>query len=115
MRPARWVPFKLIGPVLNELSEMEQLGLIVKVSDPTDWVSPMVVARKSNGDIRISLDPADLNVAIKRQNYQGPSAQEIFAQIVKVKYFLILDPTAGFLQVPLATESTSLTSMAKPF
>ena len=69
VRPARRIPFKLRDPVLNKLTEMEQLGLIVKVSDPTDWVSPMVVARKSNGDIRICLDPANLNGAIKRQHY----------------------------------------------
>ncbi len=66
VRPARRIPFKLRDPVFNKLSEMEQLGLIVKVNDPTDWVSPVVVARKSNGDMRICLDPVDLNVAIKR-------------------------------------------------
>ncbi|KAI9565214.1 putative uncharacterized protein K02A2.6-like [Daphnia sinensis] len=77
--------------------------------------SPMVVARNSNGDIRICLDPADLSVAIKRQHYQVPSAQEIFARIGKAKYFSTLDATAGFLQVPLAAESTSLTTMATPF
>lgn len=100
VRPARRIPFKLRDPVLEKLSEMEQLGLIVKVSDPTDWVSPMVVARKSNGDIRICLDPADLNGAIKRQHYQVPSAQEIFSRIEKAKYFSTLDATSGFLQVP---------------
>jgi hypothetical protein len=115
LRPARRILFKLRDPVLNKLTEMEQLGLIVKVSDPTDWVSPMVVARKSNGDIRICLDPADLNGAIKRQHYQVPSAQEIFSRIGKAKYFSTLDATSGFLQVPLADESTSLTTMATPF
>ncbi|KZS05511.1 Uncharacterized protein APZ42_031277 [Daphnia magna] len=115
VHPARRIPFKLRGPVLDKLSEMEQLGLIVKVSDLTDWVSPMVVARKSNGDIRICLDPADLNGAIKRQHYQVPSAQEIFSRNGKAKYFSTLDATSGFLQVPLGDESTSLTTMATPF
>lgn len=99
-RPARRIPFKLSDPVLNKLNEMEKLGLIAKVSDPTDWVSPMVVARKSNGDIRICLDPSDLNLAIKRQHYQIPSAQEIFSRIGKAKYFSTLDATSEFLQVP---------------
>jgi hypothetical protein len=94
---------------------MEQLGLITKVSHPTDWVSTMVVARKSNGDIRICIDPAYLNKAIKRQHYEIPSAQEIFSRIGKAKYFSTLDATSRFLQVPLAEESTSLTTMATPF
>lgn len=97
VHPARRLPFKLRDPVLNKLSEKEQLELIVKVNDPTDWVSLMVVARKSNGDIRICLDPADLNVAIKRQHYQVPSEQEIFSRIGKAAYFSTLDATAGFL------------------
>jgi hypothetical protein len=97
--PARRLPFKLSDPVLNKLNEMEQSGLITKMSHPTDWVSTMVVARKSNGDIRICLDPADLNMAIKRQHYQIPSAQEIFSRIGKAKYFSTLDATSVFLQV----------------
>jgi hypothetical protein len=115
VRLARRIPFKPSDPVLEKLSEMEQLGLIVKVSDPTDWVSPMVVARKSNGEIRICLDPADLNGAIKRQHYQVPSAQKIVSRIGKAKYFSTLDATSGFLQVLLADQSTSLTTMATPF
>jgi hypothetical protein len=109
------VEFKLSDPVLNKLNEMEQMGLIAKVSHPTDWVSTMVVARKSNGDIRICLDPADLNMAIKRQHYQMPSAQEIFSRIGKAKYFSTLDATSGFLQVPLAEDSIFLTTLATPF
>ena len=42
-------------------------------------------------------------------------AQEIFSRIGKAKYFSTLDATSGFLQVPLADESTSLTTMATPF
>jgi hypothetical protein len=59
---------------------MEDLNLIEKVSEPTEWVSPMVVARKSNGDIRICLDPYDLNKAVKRQHFRWPK-----------KYFQELD------------------------
>ncbi|XP_057380138.1 uncharacterized protein K02A2.6-like [Daphnia carinata] len=115
VRPARRIPFKIRSAVLNKLSEMENLRLIQKVSEPTEWVSPMVVARKSNGDIRICLDPYDLNKAIKRQHFQVPSAQEIFSRIGKARYFSTLDATSGFLQVQLTEESTFLTTMATPF
>lgn len=94
---------------------MGKLVLILKVNDPTVWVNPMVVARKSNGDIGICLDPADLNVVIKRQHYQVPSTQEIFSRIGKAVYLSTLDATAGFLQVPLVAETISLTTIATPF
>ena len=51
-------------------------------------------------------------MAIKRQHYQIPSAQEFFSRIGKAKYFSTYDATSGFLQVPLAEDSTSLTTMA---
>ena len=115
IRPARRISFKIRNPVLAKLNEMEDLKLIEKVSDPTEWVSPMVVARKSNGDIRICLDPNDLNKAVKRQHFQVPSAQEIFSRIGRAQYFYTLDATSVFLQVQLTEESTFLTTMATPF
>ena len=39
-------------------------------------------------------------MAIKRQRYKIPSAQEIFSRIGKAKYFSTLDAKSGFLQVP---------------
>ena len=37
----------------NELDRLNQLDIIEKVDGPTDWVSPVVIAPKKNGDIRI--------------------------------------------------------------
>ena len=50
----------------NHLAELEEKGVIEKVQEPTDWVSSIVVARKSNGNIRLCLDPRPLNKALKR-------------------------------------------------
>ena len=35
--------------------------MIEKVDEPTDWVSSIVFSRKSNGKLRICLDPKDLH------------------------------------------------------
>ena len=37
-----------------------KLGVIHRVDYPTEWVS-MVMTQKPNGDLRICLDPKDLN------------------------------------------------------
>ena len=39
------------------------------VTDATDLVSSIVVVQKPNGQIRLCLDPKDLNVAIRREYY----------------------------------------------
>ena len=53
---ARRVPVPLLPKVKNELERMENAGVIQKISEPTEWYSPIVVDPKSNGQIRICVD-----------------------------------------------------------
>ncbi len=94
---------------------MGKSELVCKVTEPTDWVNPMLVIPKVDGDVRICLDPVDLNKEVKRQHCPVPTAQELFARIGKVKYFSTLDATSGFLQIPLTEESSYMTTFATPF
>ena len=43
--------------------------MIRLVTEPADWVSSIVLVDKANVDIRIPLDPKDLNQAIKWQQH----------------------------------------------
>ena len=47
----------------DELKKMEETGVIIKVTEPTDWVSSLVVVEKPKGKLRVCLDPRDLNAA----------------------------------------------------
>lgn len=40
---------------------MEKLGIIEKQYDLTPWVSDMATALKSNGEMRLCIDPQHLN------------------------------------------------------
>jgi hypothetical protein len=75
----------------------------------------MLAVQKLGGDVRICLDPLNLNKVIKRQHYPLPTAQELFDRIGKAKFFSTLDAMSGFLQVPLSEDSSSLTTFATPF
>lgn len=44
---------------------MEQMGVITRQVEPTDWVNSMVTVVKLK-KIRICMDPQDLNEAIKK-------------------------------------------------
>lgn len=93
---------------------MENLSFIRKVTEPTEWVNPIVVVQKEGKDVRICLSPVDLNKEIRRQHYPVPTAQESFARIGKAKFFSTLDATSGFLQIPLTDEASFTTTFATP-
>ena len=66
---------------------MGKSEVIIKEDEPTSWVSPIVVVTKKNGNLRVCLDPRDLNRAIKREHYKLPTRDEIHAKFKGAKYF----------------------------
>ena len=56
---------------------MEQQGVIITVEEPTQWVNSQLVNKSRNGDLRICIDPCDLDKAIKSEHYQLPIQQRI--------------------------------------
>jgi len=61
-----------------KLQKLTEQKVILKVDYPTDWVSNIVIVKKAEtNDIRICLDPSDLNKAIKRPIYPLPTLEQI--------------------------------------
>ena len=68
VHPPRKVPVSLKDKIKDELDRMEQTGVIVRQTEPTDWVNSMVAVVKPN-KIRICIDPRDLNKAISKRTF----------------------------------------------
>lgn len=83
--------------VQDEIKRMEQLGIVEKVREPTNWVNSMVVATKPNGKLQICIDPRDLNKAIKCEHYQMKTIEEVITQMPNAQVFSVLDTSSGFL------------------
>lgn len=116
VRPARNVPIALKPKVKEALDNMVDRGIIAPVTEPTEWVSGLVVTRKKNtDDIRICIDPGDLNKAIKRPHHPLKTIEQIAAQIPGSKYFTVVDAKEAFYHIPLESKSSYLTSFATPF
>ena len=111
----RKIPFALRNKLKVELDRMERLGVISKVNGPTDWVSNLVLVEKSSGQLRVCLDPRDLNKAIKRHHYQLPTAEDIIARTAGAKYFSKLDASSGYWQLLLDEQSSKLLTFHTPF
>lgn len=113
--PARRVPHALRGPLKAELDRMVAGGIIAKVQEPTDWVSPLVVVRKKTGKIRVCMDPKHVNAALKREHFQLPRREDIEAELADAKYFSKLDANNGFHQIPLDNYTSKICTFATPF
>ena len=50
------VPFSVKDKVTAKVNELLEKDIIEKVEGPTVWVSPVVVAPKPSGDIRLSVE-----------------------------------------------------------
>lgn len=111
----RKIPFPIHDKVKEELDRMEKLNVIVKVTEPTDWVNSLVVVPKKNGQIRLCMDPRDLNRAIKRQHYMIPTREEVMSKFAGAKYFSKLDASSGFWNIKLEDESSYLCTFNTPF
>ena len=64
---SRRVAIPLLKSVKQELQRMENLGVIVKVEQPTEWYVGMVVVPKPNGKVRICVDLTKLNESVQRE------------------------------------------------
>ena len=95
----RRVPIPLLPKVQAELERMEELGVISKVDEPTDWCSGMVVVPKPGGGVRICVDLTKLNRFVKRERHLLPSVDHVLAQVGDAKVFSKLDANSGFWQI----------------
>uniref|UniRef100_A0AAV2MKI3 ribonuclease H n=1 Tax=Knipowitschia caucasica TaxID=637954 RepID=A0AAV2MKI3_KNICA len=107
---ARRVPLPRLSKVQAELQRMEEHGVIVKVTQPTEWCAPMVPVLKPSGAVRICVGLQKLNENLKRETYQLPTTDETLAKLAGSTVFTSLDAASGFWQIPLHEESRILTT-----
>ncbi|GFN96971.1 hypothetical protein PoB_002347700 [Plakobranchus ocellatus] len=94
---------------------MESLNVIQKETEPIDWVNSIAFSRKSNGKLRVCLDPKDLNKVIKRTHHKIPTLEEISHKFSGAKYFSKLDAQHGYWAIHLDEYSRKLTTFSSPF
>ena len=102
VHPPRRVPLALKEQIKAELQRMEDAGVIVKQTKPTDWVNSMVTVIKPE-KIGVCIDPRDLNRAIKREHYPMKTMEEVVAGMPEAKVFSVLDATSGYWHKPVTT------------
>ena len=85
------------------------MDIIEKVNGVTEWVSPIVVAPKKNGEIRICVGMRQANKAIERERHITPTIDDIIVKLSGSTVFSKLNMNQGFHQCVLLKESRHIT------
>ncbi|MCG8429883.1 MAG: DDE-type integrase/transposase/recombinase, partial [Candidatus Omnitrophica bacterium] len=113
--PARKIPLAMKDKVKAEIETLCQRGILVPVTEPTEWVSQMAVTEKSNGRYRICIDPQPLNEALQREHFKLPTLDDILPSLHSARVFSRLDVKEAYYHVRLDRPSSLLTTMATPW
>lgn len=91
VKPPRRVPLTIRERLKRKLDSLEKNGIIEKVSEPSEWVSNIVIIEKPDKSLRICLDPQDLNKGVRKDCYLIPNINELFAKLDGKEFFSVLD------------------------
>ena len=106
------VPFTLKEAIENDLSRLEQLGVITKVNY-SEWAAPIVAVSKIDGGMRICVDyKVTINPVLELDRYPLPTPEDLFATVSGTKYFCKLDLSHVYQQVELEPESRKLVTVS---
>ena len=77
MRP---VPYAMRPEVSRQIKDLVNKGILVPC-DQADWVSPIAVATKPNGSLRVCGEFRKLNEYLIGDSYPLPNIEDLFAEI----------------------------------
>uniref|UniRef100_H3AT95 ribonuclease H n=1 Tax=Latimeria chalumnae TaxID=7897 RepID=H3AT95_LATCH len=110
--PYRRVPPAHYQKLRQVLTEMEEKEIIRKSN--SEWASPLVLAWKKNGDLRICTDFRWLNARTIKDAHPLPHQADYLAALGGNTFFSTLDLTSGFYNVPLHEDDKKYTAFTTP-
>ena len=108
--PPRLVPVAMQDAYKAEFDRLTKEGIIMEVKEHTEWINLIVPVMKSNGSLRLYLDPKDLNKVIERNQWYSRTIDDILPELAKSKYKTLKDMTSEYWHIVLDLASRLLTT-----
>ena len=105
----RKVPIESKEAIDKELDYLIEEEIITEQVEPTPWVSSVTFPRKPNGELRVCLDPSNLNKAIIREHHKPMTVEEIAHELARATVYTKADALKAFLQIHLTHKASPLT------
>ena len=106
----RKVPIESKEAIDKELDYLIEEEIIMEQVEPTPWVSSVTFPRKLNGEVRVCLDPSNLNKVIIREHHKPMTVEEIVHELAgaTATVYTKADALKAFLQIHLMHEASLL-------
>ena len=95
-RPRRLSPSER-QEVRDEIDYLLSQGLIETSTSP--WASPIVIAGRKNGQLRLAIDYRRLNCLTINSHYPLPVIDDLLDRLSNAKFFSTLDAKSGYWQI----------------
>ena len=106
----RKVPIESKEAIDKELDYLIEEEIITEQVEPMPWVSSVTFPRKPNGEVRVCLDPSNLNKAIIREHHKPMTVEEIAHELAGATVYTKANALKAFLQIHLMHEASLLTT-----
>ena len=110
----RSVPFAVREDMRHELQKLKADGIIEEI-EGTEWLAPVVAARKPNGNLRLCVDPRELNKNVVIDKYPLPNITDMLMLLEGSSVFSNIDLNSAYHQIMLEEHSKDLTAFITPF
>ena len=97
----------------SQLDLLERLGVISPST--SNWMSPVVLVKKKNGDLRLCIDFRRLNAVTKLDPYPVPRIERIMQRMQGCSYFSSCDIRCGYWNIRMHPEDSHKTGFSTPF
>ena len=91
----RKVPIESKEAIDKELDYLIEEEIITEQVEPTPWVSSVTFPRKPNREVRVCLDPSNLNKAIIREHNKPMTMEEIAHELAGATVYTKADCLEG--------------------
>ena len=106
----RKVPIESKEAIDKELDYLIEEEIITEQVEPTPWVSSVTFPRKQNREVRVCLDPSNLNKAIIREHHKLMPVEDIAHELARATVYTKADALKAFLQIHLMHKASLLTT-----
>ena len=93
---------------------MLKMNIIAPKEVQTDWANSMIAIEKPNSNLRICIDPRNLNQAFTQPYYAIPMTEEILPKMRRAKSFTKLDASNAYWQILIDESSSKLLTFNSP-